>query len=76
MGNLCYCVGGIRHGGGMISVQASVWNLGNRAGVSNLNTSPGGGVTRSSEEVSESLWSEGVTLVSKSYESTGNGRNL
>jgi hypothetical protein len=35
-----------------------------------------GGVARSSEETSESGWSEGATLSSYGYRSTGDGRNL
>ena len=74
-GYLCYCVDGIRHGGGMISVQAFVWNLGTQADLSNLNKLRGGGVIRSSEEASESSSSKGVTLISENYGSTRNGRS-
>lgn len=75
MGYLCYCVGGIRHGSGVSSIQALVWNLGTW-GMIYLKVYLRGGVTRSSDEVYESTWSKGVTSVSGNHKSTNYGRNL
>ena len=71
---LCYCVSGIRHGSSVSSIQAFMWNLGTYL-VEELNTKAGrGGMIRSSVEVDESLWSEGIILISDYYGTTNNGR--
>jgi len=67
-GHLYYCVDGIRHGSSVSLNQALQWNLGTQK-----EHPPGGGVIRSSNEVGESSWSEGVTLIGKCYQSTRSG---
>lgn len=59
----------------MISFLAFARNLGTQAVLSNMTGLLGGGVVRSSDEASESLWSKGATLVGESHESTRDGGN-
>lgn len=68
MSHLCYCIDGIRHGSGVRLSQASRWNLGTQEIIS-----LGGGVIRSSNEMSENSWSEGVTLICECFQSTRSG---
>jgi hypothetical protein len=74
MSYLCYCVGGIRHGSSVSLIQAFVWNLGTYRGECVV-CPYRDGVLRSSDDISESLWSKGSTLISFRYESTIIGRS-
>jgi hypothetical protein len=71
---LCYCVGGIRYGSGVSLIQAFVWNLGTYMLWRLISPSYRDGVIRISDEVDESSWSEGITLISCQYGSTRLGR--
>ena len=73
-----YGLGGVRCRGCMILIQAFMWNVGtcwfNVKGrgsecyrTANTNVNQRGGVIRSSEEICESRWSEGVTLFGQNY---------
>jgi hypothetical protein len=72
-----YGPGGVRCRGCMILIQAFMWNVGTYwfnvkgrgfrcEGTASTNVNQRGGVTRSSDEIYESRWSEGVTLFSQS----------
>lgn len=74
MGYLCYCMDGIRYGSGVSSIQAFMRNLGTWE-FELTNTTPRGGVARSSDEVNESSWSKGATLIGGNYGSTKLGGN-
>lgn len=63
MSYLCYCVGGIRHGSSVSLIQAFVWNLGTYRGAHAVRPYRDG-VLRSSDDISENLWSKGGTLIS------------
>jgi|GEM_PF-1434542 len=81
-----YGLGGVRCRGCMILIQAFVWNVGtywfnvkgrgaNFYGTASTKVNQRGGVTRSSDEIYENRWSQGVTLFSQNYWSTKIGRN-
>lgn len=84
-----YRLGGVRHKGGVSSIQALVWNVGTcrsddkgRIRVDGLHEDAStdaehrGGAARSSEEVPEKGWSEGAALLGKANRPTRNGRSL
>ncbi len=83
-----YWPSGLRHKGGMNLIQALIWNVGTWALMlrekskwqnhkdQSTNAEFRGGSTRSSEEVGESQWSEGVELSSFTNESTRNWEEL
>jgi len=69
---LCYCIDGIRHGSGVSLIQALMRNLGTWRKI----ISSKGGVICSSDEMSESSWSEDITLTSLKYRPTRYGRSI
>jgi hypothetical protein len=74
IGHLCYWVDGIRHGSSVSSNQAIGRNLGTHLLGWEDNLAREDGVICSSDEVGESPWSEGVTLISRYYGTTIIGR--